>query len=140
MRRPLYVAALAAGLGVGWAVLLASPKPLAQQQAPADLLVVNGKVYSADAKGSFHEAVAVRGNRIAAVGTTQDLESLRGPKTVVLDAGGRAVMPGFNDVHTHILSGGLDMDNVNLQGAGELSTRSNCAFAPSPGNTPTPRG
>ena len=30
-------------------------------------------------------------------------------------------MPGFNDVHTHILSGGLDMDNVNLQGAGDLS-------------------
>jgi hypothetical protein len=70
--------------------------------APADLLVVNGKVYTADGRGSFAQAVAVRGNTIAAVGTTQEIERLHGPKTEVVDAAGAAVLPGFNDVHTHM--------------------------------------
>ncbi len=88
-------------------------------QAPADLLIVNGKVYPADGQ-AFHQAVAVRGNRIVAVGMTEEVEKLRGPKTEVVDAGGAAVVPGFNDVHTHMLSGGLEMDNVDLQGAQTL--------------------
>ena len=62
----------------------------------------------------------MRGNTIAAVGTTEDVGRLRGPKTEVVDAGGAAVLPGFNDVHTHMLSGGLAMDDVELGGAETL--------------------
>ncbi|HEV7839122.1 MAG TPA: hypothetical protein VGO75_13720 [Gemmatimonadaceae bacterium] len=83
----------------GFALATTGAKPTAQQ-APADLLVLNGKVYTADAQAHFAEAVAIRGSRIAAVGTTTDLSKLRGPGTVVIDAEGRAVVPGFNDVHT----------------------------------------
>jgi predicted amidohydrolase YtcJ len=96
---------------------------LAAQQAaetPADLLILNGQVYTADGNGSLQAAVAVRGNRIAAVGANEDIGRLRGPRTQIVDAGGHAVVPGFNDIHTHILSGGLDLDTVDLQGAQSL--------------------
>jgi predicted amidohydrolase YtcJ len=88
--------------------------------APADLLIVNAKVYPAGGSTVFHQAVAVRGNRIVAVGTNADVSTLRGSNTEVIDAHGAAVMPGFNDVHTHMLSGGLALDDVDLQGAQTL--------------------
>jgi predicted amidohydrolase YtcJ len=111
---------LALVIGVGLAM---APHPAAQRQgsaAPADLLIVGGKVYTADGSGAFQEAVAVRGNRIVAVGTTADISKLRGSMTEVVDARGAAVMPGFNDVHTHMLSGGLELENVDLQGVQTL--------------------
>jgi predicted amidohydrolase YtcJ len=86
----------------------------------ATLVILNGKVYPADGRGVFYEAVAVRGNRIAAIGTTAEISKLRGPATEVVDARGAAVMPGFNDVHTHMLTGGLALDDVDLQGAQTL--------------------
>jgi predicted amidohydrolase YtcJ len=85
----------------------------------ADLLITNGKVYSA-AGNTFQEAIAIRGNRILRVGRNQDLDSLRGPNTEILDAQGSAVLPGFNDIHTHLLSGGLSLSNVRLGGARTL--------------------
>src|SRR5690349_11367142 len=88
--------------------------------APADLLILNGKVYTADGSSSLQDAVAIRGNRIAAVGSNEEIGRLRGPNTQVVDASGRAVVPGFNDIHTHILSGGLDLETVDLQGAQTL--------------------
>jgi len=100
----------------------ASDRAVAQAQpasAPADLLILNGKVYPGDGSG-FQQAVAVRGSRIVAVGQSEDLAALRGPNTQVIDARGGAVMPGFNDAHAHMLSGGLDMENVNLGGAQTL--------------------
>jgi predicted amidohydrolase YtcJ len=94
-------------------------------EAPADLVIVNGAVYAGDG-GAVRQALAIRGNRIAIVGSNGDVERLRGPRTEVVDARGGAVLPGFNDIHTHMLSGGLDMDTVNLQGAqtlGEVQSR-----------------
>src|SRR5436190_12192687 len=87
---------------------------------PADLVILNGAVYAADGSSGFKEALAIRGNRIVAVGTTAEIDKLRGPKTEAIDAGGAAVLPGFNDVHTHMLSGGLEMETVDLQGAQAL--------------------
>jgi predicted amidohydrolase YtcJ len=118
-RRPAF--AIVSVLTVGAGLFLAAGHGRAQQQPPADLLVVNGKVYRGGGSTTFSEAVAIRGNRIAAVGTSADVNKLRGPNTVVVDAAGKAVLPGFNDVHTHLLNGGLEMENVNLQGAGTLT-------------------
>jgi len=84
---------------------------------PADLLILNGKVYAADGSEGFQQAVAIRGNRILRTGNSADLTKLKGPATVVLDAKGGAVLPGFNDTHTHLLQGGLALGNVRLQGA-----------------------
>ncbi len=85
----------------------------------ADVLIVNGKVYTA-AGGAFQEAVAIRGNRILQVGNTREILNLRGPKTEIIDAQGSAVVPGFNDIHTHLLQGGLGLANVRLDGARTL--------------------
>jgi hypothetical protein len=84
---------------------------------PADLLIVNGKVYSA---GAFHEAIAIRGHTIVGVGRMQDIERLRGPRTDVIDARGRAVVPGFNDSHVHFLGGGLGLRDADLAGVASL--------------------
>jgi hypothetical protein len=87
---------------------------------PADVLIVNAKVYTADG-GAFRQAVAIRGNKIVRVGDTQEILSLRGPKTDVIDANGSAVVPGFSDIHTHLLQGGLQLANVSLDGARTLA-------------------
>ena len=104
--------------------ILASRPATAQRESvsgtrAADLIVINGAVHKGDA-GGLSQAVAVRGNRIATVGTNEDVSRLRGANTQVVDAHGGAIVPGFNDVHTHMLSGGLEMDTVNLQGAQTL--------------------
>jgi predicted amidohydrolase YtcJ len=78
------------------ALILAAPAA-----DPADLIVHNAKVITVDAKFSLAEAVAVRGGRIAAVGTNADVLKLRGPETRVIDAGGKTVLPGLWDSHTH---------------------------------------
>jgi len=86
---------------------------------PADLIVINGAVYAADG-GPLRQAIAIRGNRIVAVGADDEIRALRGSGTQVVDARGGAVVPGFDDVHAHMLSGGLEMETVNLQGAQTL--------------------
>lgn len=73
----------------------------------ADLILLNGKVITVD--GDFHiaEALAVTGGRLTAIGSSADVAELRGPKTEVIDAAGRAVVPGFIDGHAHMDREGL---------------------------------
>ena len=77
--------------------------PSAIADTTADLLVVNGKVVTVDGASTVTEAVAVRGDRIVAVGTSARLRSLAGPQTRVIDARGRTVIPGLIDSHVHAL-------------------------------------
>ncbi len=67
----------------------------------ADLIVHNAKVLTVDGKFSIAEAVACKGERILAVGDNKTILARKGPKTLVIDAGGRTVMPGLYDSHTH---------------------------------------
>jgi predicted amidohydrolase YtcJ len=71
------------------------------QQPPVDLIVVNAKVLTVDAANTQAEAVAIRGNTFAAVGTTAAIRAMAGPGTRVIDAGGRTVIPGFIESHVH---------------------------------------
>ena len=82
------------------------------QQAPADLILLNGKVFTADSAKPSAEAVAIRGERIIAVGTSAQIEKLAGAKTRRIDLQGRLVTPGFNDAHIHF---GADLQGFNLQ-------------------------
>lgn len=84
---------------------------------PMDLLIVNGRVYPADGSGTFAEAVAIRANQVLRIGSNRDLKRLRGLGTTVIDAHGGAVLPGFNDSHTHFLAGGLARGALNLRSA-----------------------
>jgi predicted amidohydrolase YtcJ len=116
---------------VFWVVLFAAFHPMyAQTQASAekasppkaDILFVHGNIYTgvpantAFASIEREEAIAVRGDRIEAVGKTADLEKFKGPQTQVIDLGGHFVMPGFNDAHLHLADGGLQKLGVNLVG------------------------
>lgn len=83
----------------------------------ADLIIVNATVHTMDATQPTAEAVAVLGNRVAAVGSTAEIRQLAGKKTRVVDAGKRLVLPGFNDAHVHFLMGGFQLSNVDLRDA-----------------------
>lgn len=82
-----------------------------------DLVIVNATVHTMDSAQPTAEAVAVLGNRIVAVGSSDEIRSLAGRKTRVIDAGKRLVLPGFNDAHVHFLSGGFQLSNVDLRDA-----------------------
>ena len=73
----------------------------ARVSAP-DLILTGGKVFTADSTRPWAEAVAIRGERIAAVGTTAQITRLAGPRTRRLALGGRVVVPGFIDAHEHV--------------------------------------
>ncbi|HEX9426514.1 MAG TPA: amidohydrolase [Candidatus Polarisedimenticolia bacterium] len=71
----------------------------------ADLVLRHARIYTADPSRPWAEAVAVREGRIAGVGGEAEVAGLVSPKTRVIDAGGRLVMPGFIDSHNHITFG-----------------------------------
>lgn len=85
--------------------------------SPVDLVLLNGRVYTMDGRGTVVEALAVAGGRIAAAGRSREIAKMAGPSTRVLDARGRAVVPGFNDAHVHFLSGGFQLSSVDLRDA-----------------------
>jgi predicted amidohydrolase YtcJ len=68
---------------------------------PPDLVLTGGKVFTADSARPWAEAVAIRGDRVVAVGTTAEVSRLAGRSTRRIALGGRVVVPGFNDAHDH---------------------------------------
>ena len=82
-----------------------------------DIIIVNAVVHTMNPAQPLAEAVAIYGNRIVAVGSTQQIKSLAGSATRVVDAKKRLVIPGFNDAHTHFLSGGFQLSSVDLRDA-----------------------
>ena len=68
---------------------------------PADVLLLHGHIYTANPKQRWVEALAIRGDHIAAAGTNAEMESYRGKSTQVVDLAGRMAMPGIIDDHTH---------------------------------------
>src|SRR5258705_3659657 len=82
-----------------------------------DLLITNATVRTMDRDHPRAEAVAILGNRIAAVGGNEELAVTAGPKTRVIDARGRLTLPAFNDAHVHFLSGGFQLSQVDLRDA-----------------------
>jgi len=88
-------------------VLLTLSFGTASAQKPtvtADLILHNGVIWTVDAQNSTAQAVAVKEGKFIAVGSNQVVLKLRGPKTVVIDLGGKFVVPGFNDNHVHFAS------------------------------------
>ena len=111
------------------AFIVATSGVFAQNAAPpvkADVIFTHGNVYTgAVGVGSLGstkraEAIAVRGDRILAVGTREDIAKLKGPQTKLIDLGGHFVMPGFNDAHMHLASAGLEKLNVDMVGTKTL--------------------
>ena len=82
---------------------------------PADLVFLNGTVITVDDDQPTAEAVAVVGNRIARVGSTDEIRDEVGAATRVVDLEGRALLPGFNDNHTHPISYGLGLSLIDAR-------------------------
>jgi predicted amidohydrolase YtcJ len=87
----------------------------------ADLVITGARIRTLDPRRPDASALAVRGGRIAAVGTDADICAVRGPRTVVLDGRGRVVVPGLADAHCHPLWGARAMRDADLTPASGLA-------------------
>ena len=95
--------------------LVASDAP--SEPADVDVIVTNARIYTVNPQQKWAEAIAVRGDKIIAVGDRKQIEALRGPATKVIDAGQRLLLPGFTDCHIHFMDGSLGLRRVDLNGA-----------------------
>ncbi|MFP8952088.1 amidohydrolase [Natrialbaceae archaeon A-arb3/5] len=83
----------------------------------ADLLVTNAEVHTLSKPDTVHEAIAVRDGEIVRLGNTYEIEFLEGVETEVVDCGGRVVLPGFIDAHTHLEQLGQHLVHADLSNA-----------------------
>jgi len=92
----------------------------------ADLVLVNGTVWTGQSGAPRAEALAVRGAKITAVGPSRDIKRSAGAGARVIDLGGALVLPGFIDSHAHFLDGGFALLSLKLRDAssrGEFVSR-----------------
>lgn len=82
-----------------------------------ELVIINASIHTMDSVRPTAAALAISENRIAAVGSTEEIRALAGANTRVIDAKGKLVLPGFNDAHVHYLMGGFSLANVDLRDA-----------------------
>lgn len=102
-------------LGTGTFLLVAGLGASAiAAEAPADILLSGGRIWTANAGQPWAEAVAIRGSRIVYVGDATGVQAFRGPRTQVIALAGRLVTPGFNDAHIHLSGGALSLERVDL--------------------------
>lgn len=93
---------------------------------PADVVLTGGKVITVDDDDRIAEAIAVKGDRIVAVGTTEEIAALAGPETRRIDLAGRTVTPGLLDAHLHFAMSGtrrlfvLDLSYPNVQSVADV--------------------
>jgi predicted amidohydrolase YtcJ len=102
-------------------ITLAAQPAAAQRRAEpatrvADLVVTNARIYTVDDAHPLAQAMAVRDGRVLFVGSTREARALAGPRTRVLDLGGRTVIPGMTDAHAHLLGLGELLRSVDLAG------------------------
>ncbi len=89
--------------------------------AEADRIVHGGRILTVDDQGTIAEAVAIKGDRILAVGTNAQIAALRGPATELVDLDGATAIPGMMDNHTHQMMAGMDgFIKVNIARARSL--------------------
>ena len=108
MRRPLWRSRAALTFASALALLAASlpgARPCAAQGA--ETILLNGKVVTLDERSSVVQALAIRDERILAVGASADIPKVAGADTRVIDLGGRTVIPGLIDSHIHAIRAGL---------------------------------
>src|ERR1035438_10282421 len=128
---PAFIAALVLAYVCFASLFLQAQNPAGGQAVAAtgpkaEVIFVHANVYTgvlSNAQFSSilrEEAIAVRGDRIQAVGKNVDIQKLKGPQTQVIDLGGHFVMPGFNDAHLHLADAGLQKLNVDLTGVKTL--------------------
>jgi predicted amidohydrolase YtcJ len=92
--------------------------PAVTTSAPeANLILEGGRIWTGDPETPWAEAIAVKDDRILAVGSREEIERLSGASTRRVDLGGGLALPGFIDSHVHFMSGGFQLLSVNLRHA-----------------------
>ena len=86
----------------------------AAKDGKADVVLRNGKIYTADPARSIGQSIAFTGNSIVAVGDDDEVTPLIGPATKVIDLGGKLVLPGLIDTHTHPIEGAINGTKCSL--------------------------
>jgi predicted amidohydrolase YtcJ len=104
------------------AALTVNSAAFAQAPTPADIVFVNGKVFTADEANHVVQGFAVAGDRFVAAGTDDAVRRYVGPQTRVIDLKGRFVSPGITDDHFHNEGGGSGVDLSHVRSLGELLT------------------
>ena len=112
-RRGLIAQGLA---GACLAVMVSGLWSAATEAAEADVVLRNGKIYTADKERSIRQAIAIKGNTIVAVGDDKDVAPLIVSGTKVIDLGGKLVLPGLVDTHIHPIMGALNGAKCSLAG------------------------
>ncbi len=103
-------------LSIALAATLSAALPACATFHPsADMVVIHARVWTVDDKIPEAQGFAVIGDRVVAVGSDAEIGAWRGASTRVVDAAGRRVLPGFNDVHAHIVPGGQEIDGADLR-------------------------
>jgi predicted amidohydrolase YtcJ len=124
------------GIVIGSALMCAfTSAAWAQTPAPADIVFINGKVFTADTGDHVVDGFAVTGERFVATGTGAEIQRYVGPKTRVIDLKGRFVSPGITDDHFHNEGGGPGVDLSHARTLGELLTTVANAAAAAPPDT-----
>ncbi|HEX5789458.1 MAG TPA: amidohydrolase family protein, partial [Woeseiaceae bacterium] len=104
-------------LAPGFALLVLLAACGGEPTEPATLVVTGSRVWTGDPEQPWAEAVAVRGEEIAAVGSAADVARLIGPETRLIEAPGGLLAPGFIDTHVHFTEGGAGLASVQLRDA-----------------------
>ena len=99
------------------ALVLAGARVALPADAPASLILVGGRIYTMNPAQPWADAMAVRGDRIASIGTKESVLLLKGPATRILDLQGGFLTPGLIDSHVHFFDGGRYLRNVALRDA-----------------------
>lgn len=99
------------------AVLLLTVSGIYSQSVSADLVVTNANIRTMDAKRTVARSVATLNGKIIAIGSDADTKPLIGKSTRVIDAGGKTIVPGFNDAHVHFMETGAQLSSVDLRDA-----------------------
>ncbi len=86
----------------------------------ADIVMLNGKVWTAESAQKIVSAIAIKGDKVIAAGSDSEVSRLRGPQTKVVDLAGKFAMPGINDSHVHFLGASLTATQVDLTSATTL--------------------
>jgi len=97
-------------------LLIQSCGPGREPAAPAELLLTGAAVYTLDEAQPWAEAVAVSGGKIVGVGKSGEMKKFKGKATRVFDLTGRMVLPGFHDSHVHLVTGGMELAQCDLNG------------------------
>ncbi|MDZ7263499.1 MAG: amidohydrolase family protein [candidate division KSB1 bacterium] len=89
----------------------------AEDQMHADLIMVDGKIYTVEPAQPWAEACAIKDGKFIAVGKSEAIQKFKGKRTGMIDLNGRLVLPGFNDAHVHFADGGFYLAGINLRDA-----------------------